>query len=267
MRSKRRRLGQNFLVDRRAAKRIVRALDPTANDWLLEIGPGRGALTAHLIEAAGRLVAVEVDEDLARELEQLHDRTQLTLLRADILRVGLAEIAALAGAPTPARWLVAGNLPYSISKPVALKLVAERTKIVRAVLMFQREVARRLTAGPGSRQYGPLSVLVGLSFQVESLFDLGPAAFRPRPKVDSSVTLWRSRAPDSLSTELEPALRSVLRACFAQRRRTLRNNLCAALGSPQRCDELLALAGLDGALRAEAVAAEGFLRMAQHWPG
>jgi 16S rRNA (adenine1518-N6/adenine1519-N6)-dimethyltransferase len=260
-----RRLGQNFLVDRRAAQRIVGRLAPTSDEWLLEIGPGRGALTSHLIEATDRVVAVEIDERLAHALAQRHEPPRLLLIHADILDVELADIANRAGAPADARWVIAGNLPYSISKPVAMKLVAERERIARAVLMFQREVAQRLTARPGSRAYGPMTVLVGLAFQVEQLFDLAPTAFRPRPKVASSVTLWRPRPASPLSAELEPALRAVLRACFAQRRRTLRNNLRAALASPERCDELLELADLDGSLRAEAIPADGFIRLAQHW--
>ena len=132
-RDRRRHLGQNFLVDRGAAKRIVRSLDPAPGEWLLEIGPGRGALTSDLIDTGGRVVAVEIDQALARDLARRHPSPQLILLHADILSLDLGQIAARAGAPDDTRWVVAGNLPYSISKPVALKLVAERERIARVL--------------------------------------------------------------------------------------------------------------------------------------
>jgi 16S rRNA (adenine1518-N6/adenine1519-N6)-dimethyltransferase len=260
-----RRLGQNFLVQARAAERIVAALDPGPDDAVLEIGPGRAALTSRLIRRASRVVAVEIDGRLVDELRRRQDPGRLMVLHDDILSLDLSDVAARAGLSRATRWVVAGNLPYGISKPVAMKLVAERERVARAVLMFQREVARRLTARPGGREYGPLTVLAGFVYEIAPLFELGPGAFRPRPKVSSSVTLWLPRSDPALTRELEPRLRACLSACFARRRQTLRNNLRAALRSAAAADDLLRAANLDGSLRAERVDPGGFLDLARHW--
>ena len=163
----------------------------------------------------------------------------------------------------PAVTLV-GNLPYNISKPFAMKMVRERAAVRRAVLMYQREVAARLTAAPGTSAYGPLTVLAGEAFTVERLFDLPPGAFRPRPKVVSTVTRWTPRAEPRLP-DLEP-LAAVLRAAFAHRRQTLLKNLRGALaGGEEEARALLGRAGLAGSVRAEAVPPEGFVALARLW--
>lgn len=259
------RLGQNFLVDRAAAARIVDALEIRPGEAVLEIGPGRGALTGGLVREAGRIAAVELDEGLVRELRARYDPARLLLIHDDILAVALEEIPARLEQPG-APLVVAGNLPYHISKPLAGKLLRARGAIARAALMFQREVALRLTASPGSRDYGPLTVFGGLAFSIRRLFDLAPGAFRPRPKVASSVTLWRRREDSPLDSGLEPRLRACLACCFARRRQTLRNNLRAALGSPGAADAVLERAGLDGSLRAEALDADEFVALARCWP-
>jgi len=258
--SRARRLGQNFLVDRRAVARIVAALAPEREDAVLEIGPGTGALTGRLLEIVERLVAVEVDPRLAAELRQRFDERRLHLVQDDILRVDLQslreELAPNAG------WLVAGNLPYSRSKPIAMMLIRQRACVERAVLMFQREVAQRLTATRGTRAYGPLSVLAGEAYSIQSLFDVPPSAFRPRPKVVSSVTLWEPRRPARLSDDQERQLRSCLALCFARRRQMLRKNLRAALGSAVAVERLLADVEIDGSTRSESLAPEAFRRLA-----
>src|SRR5262245_47286487 len=144
----RRRFGQNFLVDSRAVERIVGALDPHPGESVVEIGPGRGALTGALLARAGRLAAVELDRDLARLLRERFDPDRLVLFETDVLRIRLAQIAQGAGFAPDARLVLAGNLPFNVSKPVAMKLVRERHEVDRAVLTFQREVALRLTAAP-----------------------------------------------------------------------------------------------------------------------
>ena len=259
------RLGQNFLVDRTAVERIVELLGPRPGEAVLEIGPGRGALTAPLISAAGRIGAVEVDDRLADGLAERFSEERLTLIRADVLQVDLAEVVIRLGHPAGTRLVLAGNLPYSISKPVAMHLVRGRETVARAVLMFQSEVANRITAAPGSRDYGPMSVLCGAAFRIRNVFDLGPGAFRPRPKVRSTVTSWIPRRDGALTEENESAVRACLSACFSRRRQTLRNNLRAALGSDQRADRLLERAGLDGSLRAEVLPGEAFLELARWW--
>jgi len=258
-------LGQHFLVDRGAVKRIVKAFDPRAGEPILEIGPGRGILTGPLIDAAGKIAAVEVDEGLAATLRTQHDPSRLVLFTHDVLRLDLPEVLRSLGALDGQRLAVVGNLPYNISKPVAQKLIRDRRHIDRAVLMFQREVATRLTADPGGRSYGPLSVLAKLTYHIERLFDLPPHAFVPRPRVVSSVTRWQRRNERALEDERERRLRAVLTACFARRRRTLRNNLRAALRDDRQVEHLLEAIETPGDLRAETLEPAVFLRMADQW--
>ena len=264
-RSKRRALGQNFLVDRDARERIVAAMQLRSGDPVLEIGPGRGALTELLIGRSGAIAAVELDRDLCSLLRERFSDDRLLLFEQNVLRLELSAVVRALGRPDDSRLILAGNLPYAISKPIAQKLIRERRHVGRAVLMFQREVAERLTAEPGSRVYGPLGILAGRAFEIRPLFDLPPDAFRPRPKVASRVTVWRPRYEPVMSDELEADLRSCLAACFAQRRRTLRNNLRRALPDDRSVDELLAAAELRGTVRAEAVSPAAFVRMASAW--
>jgi 16S rRNA (adenine1518-N6/adenine1519-N6)-dimethyltransferase len=259
-------LGQNFLVDRPAIERILDALAPTDGDAVLEIGPGRAALTEKLLTRVTRIAAVELDPALAATLRTRFPADRLLLIEQDVLRLSLATVAERLGLAEGARLTVVGNLPYSISKPLAMRFVEQRRLLTRAVLMFQKEVADRLVAHPGSRAYGPLTVLTGLTFDVERLFDLGPGSFRPRPKVDSTVTRWTPRADDPLDAQLERSLRLCLTACFASRRRTLRNNLRHALGSTDRVETILDRAGLDGGARAEQLEPAQFVRLAREWP-
>jgi 16S rRNA (adenine1518-N6/adenine1519-N6)-dimethyltransferase len=256
----RKRFGQNFLADPSAIRRIVAALAPAPDESILEIGPGRGALTAALLAAVPSIAAVEIDRDLSARLRADYPEDRLRLLEEDILEVPLSRLAA--AGPL----VIAGNLPYNISKPVAMKLVVERRFVARAVLMFQREVAERLTATPGTKAYGPLTVLAGRAYRIERLFDLAPGCFRPAPKVVSTVTRWAVR-DDGLPEPLLAPLRAVLAAAFSHRRQTLQKNLRAHLaGGDPAARALLAAAGLDGGLRAEMVPPDGFVALATRWP-
>jgi 16S rRNA (adenine1518-N6/adenine1519-N6)-dimethyltransferase len=251
----RRRFGQNFLVDPSVVRRIVEALQAAPADTLVEIGPGRGILTAALLDTGAPVVAIEIDRDLAARLRERYDPGMLRLIEGDALDVSLASIATSLA--------VAGNLPYNISKPFAMKLVNERWSVARAVLMFQREVAMRLTARPGTGDYGPLTVLAGRAFTIERLFDVPPGAFRPRPKVVSTVTRWTPRPAADLPSDDVPALKSALRAAFAHRRQTIGKNLRQELSLDDRAVAgLLEDAGIDPGLRAEAVDPDTFLRLA-----
>ena len=257
----RRRFGQNFLTDANAIRRIGAALAPLASDNVLEIGPGRGALTDVLLNVAPRISAIEIDRDLCAHLRSRYPEDRLTLIEKDVLEVALCDLA------QPGPLVIAGNLPYNISKPVAMKLVVERRAVSRAVLMFQREVAQRLTAEPGTGAYGPLTVLAGRAYRIERLFDLSPGAFQPSPKVVSTVTRWTPREEDALPESLVAPLMAVLRAAFARRRQTLQKNLRIALhGDEAATLSLLAQAGIDGLLRAEAIPPEGFVTLARSWP-
>lgn len=253
------RLGQHFLADRGAARRIVEALAPRGGEPLLEIGPGRGALTAALIERTGCLAAVELDAQLAADLAARFDASRLRLYVQDVLTLDLARVRS--DLARPGRLVIAGNLPYNVSKPVAMKLVRERRQVDRAVLMFQREVARRLTAEPGGKEYGPLSVLASAAYAIRRVFDLAPRAFRPPPKVVSTVTLWTARPDAALDDAEERRLRACLAVCFRRRRRTLLGNLREFTADRGAAQAMLEAAGIDGALRAEQVEASAFRRL------
>jgi len=263
----RRRYGQNFLVSPEAAKRIVEALAPSPAEAVLEIGPGRGAITEPLLARAGRIAAVEIDRDLAAVLRDRFPPPTLTLLERDVLTVSFAEVLLALGGSRDGRLAIAGNLPYNISKPFAMKLVRERARVDRAVLTFQREVADRLLASPGSRDYGPLAILSGLVFEITRLFDLPPSAFRPRPKVVSTVTRFVPRRAGQEDSGLPGRLSAVLAASFGSRRKTILANLRAALpGGPRGALELLEGVGIDPGVRAETVRPEEFVRLARSWP-
>lgn len=264
----RKRFGQNFLVDRRAVRRIAAAACEGPDVPLLEIGPGRGALTAALLDIGRSVTAVEIDRDLAARLEADLGPRGLSVVRDSILDIELRALAAtlhggVAGRPIA----IVGNLPYNISKPIAMRLVDHHDVIDRAVVMFQREVADRLTAEPGTRAYGPLTILAGLTYDIVRLFDLPPAAFRPRPAVHSTVTRWSPRRPAAVSDDARPALRRCLAACFASRRRTIRNNVRHALGgSDADIAARLEAAAIDPRARAETVAPGNFVALASTWP-
>jgi len=260
----RRRFGQNFLTDPSAARRLVDAAALIPDDAVLEIGPGRAALTERLLDAVPRIAAVEIDRDLARALRERFDASRLMLFEDDVLRLPLADVLRALSAPRGKRLVVIGALPYNVSKPVARKLVEERADVERAMLVFQREVAERLTASHGTKDYGPLTVLVGRYYEVRSLLTLGPESFRPRPEVHSSATLWTRRdVGDEVPVS---SLEACLAAVFGRRRQTILRNLRESLGDEERALALLREAGIDGALRAEAVPAERLTALARSWP-
>lgn len=263
--SPRRRFGQNFLVDPRVARRITDSVCADKGDVVIEIGPGRAALTGALIERFGRIAAVEIDRDLATDLRDRFAPEQLVLIEQDVLKLDLAMVARELSAQADARVVVVGNLPYNISKPFANRLASLRDTVPHAVLMFQREVAERLTATPGTKSYGPLTVLVDRTFAVEPLFDVSPQAFRPRPKVVSTVTRWTAKTASSFDSRLEQPLRRCLAAAFGRRRQTLFRNLRAVLpGGESEARRVLDDTGIDGGLRAEKLTPEEFVRLARY---
>ena len=216
----RRRWGQNFLVDRSAAARIVNAAEIAPGESVVEIGPGDGALTRGLASAGGRLLAVEIDpartEALAAEFA---GREDVVIEEGDALDRPVARRVRERGWPLPA--VVVGNLPYNAATPILRDAVRESGAVSRVVATVQREVARRMIARPGSDDYGYLSLYMAIFCGAEILFDLPPGAFRPRPKVVSSVVRLRTRRPaDSLSVERVLAVAS---RAFGARRKTLPN--------------------------------------------
>jgi 16S rRNA (adenine1518-N6/adenine1519-N6)-dimethyltransferase len=251
------KLGQNFLVDAQAAERIVAALGEIAGRTVVEIGPGRGAITESLAAHAGHVVAVELDRELAAGLRERFEPARVTVVEQDVLRFDFAAAAAQAGE----RLRVAGNLPYAITSPILLKLAASHAALDVAVLMVQREVADRVTAAPGTRDYGYLSVTVQLYGPVEPLFTLPPSAFSPPPKVHSTVFRWRFAPRFAELGVAEAGFLRFLRQTFAQKRKTLANNLRAAGVAPDAVVTALAAAGIDLMARAEAVPVEALAKL------
>ena len=246
------KLGQNFLVDEQAAQRIVAALGEIAGRTVIEIGPGRGAITESLAARAGRVLAVELDHELATGLRAHFDPARVEVVEQDVLRFDFAATAAQADE----RLRVAGNLPYAITSPILLKLAASHASLDLAVLMVQREVAERVTAEPGTRDYGLLSVTMQMYGPVEQLFTLPPSAFSPPPKVHSTVFRWRFAPRFAELGVDESGFLRFLRQIFAQKRKTLANNLRAAGVAPDAAAVALHAAEIDSRARAEAVPVE-----------
>jgi len=246
------KLGQNFLIDEQAAQRIVAALGEIAGRTVVEIGPGRGAITESLAARAGRVLAVELDRELAAGLRAHFDPAQVEVVEQDVLRFDFAAAAAQAGGP----FRVVGNLPYAITSPILLKLAASHAALELAVLMVQREVAQRVTAEPGTRDYGLLSVTMQMYGPVEQLFTLPPSAFSPPPQVHSTVFRWRFAPRFAELGVSESGFLHFLRQIFAQKRKTLANNLRAASIAPEAVAIALAAAKIDPRARAEAVPIE-----------
>jgi len=246
------KLGQNFLNDPDAVQRIPAALGDLTGRTVVEIGPGAGAITGALAARAGHVVAVELDHGLAVHLRAQFSTDRVTVVEEDVLHFDFAAAAAKAGE----RLLVVGNLPYYITSQILLKLAASHAALDRAVLMVQREVADRIASGPGSRDYGLLSVTVQMYGPVEKLFTLPPSAFSPPPDVHSTVFRWRI-APRIVELKLdEGSFLRLVRQVFAQKRKTLANNLRAARFSPQEVTEALSAAGVPAQARAEALSIE-----------
>jgi len=258
------KLGQNFLVDAQAAGRIVTALGDLASHTVVEIGPGRGAITAVLATQAQHLVAIELDRELTAGLRARFEADRVTVVNQDVLQFDFAAAAVRAGQ----RLRVAGNLPYGITSPILLKLAESHAALDLAVLMVQREVADRVTASAGSRDYGLLSATVQIYGPVEPLFTLPPSAFSPQPNVYSTVFRWRF-APRFVELGVKEAgFLLFLRQIFAQKRKTLANNLRAAGISREAVADALDRAEIDEKIRAEAVPVEGLAALWRNlsWP-
>ncbi|HUX27186.1 MAG TPA: 16S rRNA (adenine(1518)-N(6)/adenine(1519)-N(6))-dimethyltransferase RsmA [Terracidiphilus sp.] len=248
------KLGQNFLHDPQAVQRIVAALGPCDGRTVVEIGPGRGAITRPLAARCAHLLAIELDPELAAHLRTDVPAENLTVLTQDVLQFNFEAASAQAGSPL----LVAGNLPYYITSPILLHLAAAHASLERAVLMVQREVADRVTARPGSRDNGLLSVTAQLYGPVEPLFTLPPDAFSPPPKVHSAVFRWRFAPRFAQLAVPERPFLAFLRQVFAQKRKTLANNLRAAHFDSPAIAAALAHAGIPAQARAETLPLEAF---------
>ena len=247
----RQKLGQHFLTGSSLLERIAAAACPTPAALVVEIGPGRGALTAKLLDRARRVIAIELDHELAAHLREKfsselvsdgHEPPRLEIVQADVLATDLSRWP---GAP------IAGNLPYYITSPILHRVLPLRPP--RAVFLMQEEVAQRLIASPGTRDYGYLTVQTALFARAQRLFGVKPAAFQPPPKVDSAVVLLEPRA--ALDVADPQGFLDFAALCFAHKRKTLRNNLAETYGR-----EFIG-AWPEAGLRAEQIPLEGFIGM------
>ena len=264
----RKRFGQNFLEEVWVRK-VIKAIAPEPNQYFIEVGPGHGALTAPLTGAAARVWAFEIDRDLVGGLRATAP-PNLTVIEGDFLSVTAEWLRELLPADALARPIrVAGNLPYNVASPILFKLVELYTSgipLVDATVMLQREVADRLTAGPGTREYGVLSVLIQHSAVVERIVNLPPGAFRPAPKVHSALVRLRFHPPSPPAQD--PAgMTALVQAVFTRRRKTLANALLAYQPAPRfpTPGEALALAGLDGTRRPETLSIGDFVRLSDSY--
>jgi len=250
----RKRFGQNFLADAHYVRRIVDAIAPHPGERLVEIGPGLAALTRPLIERAGRLDAVEIDRDLAGRLASEFGTDQLTLHVADALEFDFAALGA--------GLRVIGNLPYYISSPLLFHLAQYDALITDVHVMLQKEVVERMTALPGTPEYGRLTVMLQAVFRMTRLFTVPAGAFRPVPKVDSSVVRLVPLREAKATISDVALFGRVVAAAFGQRRKTMRNALSTI------CDEAgLERAGIDPGVRGETLSVAEFVRLANDLAG
>jgi 16S rRNA (adenine1518-N6/adenine1519-N6)-dimethyltransferase len=255
MHQPRKRFGQNFLHDPGTIRRILDAVRPRPGERLVEIGPGQGAITRGLLEQAGALDAIELDRDLIEPLrERLQGLGDLRIHSADALRFDLCSLAT-----APASLRIVGNLPYNLSTPLLFRFLEQADCLLDLHLMLQREVAERISADPGGKVYGRLSVMVQTWCEAETLFRIGPGAFTPAPKVESAFLRLRPRRPLPQPPHDPAHYARLVAAAFSQRRKTLRNSLAGFADAAA-----FAAAGIDPVLRAENLDVASFIRLANY---
>jgi 16S rRNA (adenine1518-N6/adenine1519-N6)-dimethyltransferase len=263
-------LGQNFLTDTQVARRIIDAVSPSATDSIIEIGPGTGALTHMLAKRSGRVFAIELDARLAEQLHRTIKAVKVRIITADALTldwdqlIDEAESIAIPSnksSQAEVRVRIVANLPYYISTPIIEKLLSLRRRLFDMTLMLQKEVAGRITSGPGGREYGYLSVLVQYYCLATTLFEVAPSAFTPEPKVSSAVIRLRVREEPAVKIADERRFFSLVKSCFAQRRKMILNNLKAAgasLGVTAPLKPALEAASVEPRRRAETLSLNEF---------
>ena len=251
----RKSLGQHFLTDRRILGRIADALKLQGHETVVEIGPGRGALTDILAERAGRLIAVEVDRALAEMLRERYARRNNVLIaEADVLAVSLGELAA-------GPYVLVGNVPYYITTPILFHAL-QHPRAERSVYLVQREVADRLTAAPGSGEYGALTVNVAAVARAEMLFGVPAGAFSPPPKVESAVVRITPLAEPLVPPEEEQPLRALVQGAFGMRRKQMRRVLRTLRSlDAETADAQLEQSGIDPQARPETLSVNQFVAL------
>jgi len=261
--SPKRTLGQHFLIDKGVAQKIVRLADLGPEDCVVEIGPGMGVLTFLMIPLVKQVVAVELDQDMADYLRgKGQGMPSLTIVRQDALGFDFAKVARDVGRKIK----VVANLPYNISTPVIFRLLENREAVAGITLMLQHEVAQRITAPPGGKDYGPLSIFTQLYTSPKIMMRVPPQAFYPRPKVDSALVRFSILEHPHIAIDDDGFFQKVVRASFAQRRKTMLNalkNSPVSLGSKEEIAEVLEAVGIDPRRRAETLELTEFQRLAQ----
>jgi len=255
------RLGQSFLADANVVRKILAAAAIGPGDRVFEVGPGAGALTTALAQTAAEVLALELDRRLVELLTTaLRDAPNVRIIQGDILK---ADLRALLG---DGQWKLLANLPYSIVGPAIARLMAHRRLFSLMVLMVQREMAERLAASPGTKQYGVLSVLVQAHMRVDMVGQVSRSCFYPQPQVDSTLVRLAARRQSAFEDDLEATFISVVRAVFRQRRKTIQNALAVAAEqnlTREDAARLLAEAGVDAGRRPASLAPEEFATVAR----
>ena len=270
----RKRFGQHFLHDPGVIRRILDAFRPQPDETIVEIGPGLGALTRPLLERVRQLHVVELDRDLAARLRSEYPPERVQVHEADALAFDFCALAPHSGVPVSratagqerpppgARLRLIGNLPYNISTPLLFHLLDQGRCIGDMLFMLQKEVVERMAAAPGGKDYGRLSVMLQWRCQVERLFDIGPGAFNPPPRVDSSIVRLTPYAAPPVAVDNPQVFAAVVKAAFAHRRKTLRNNLKGLVAG-----DAMATLGIEPERRAETLTLAEFARLANHAAG
>lgn len=247
------KLGQNFLIDETVVRRIVEAAELTADDKVLEVGPGIGTLTQGLAESGAQVTAVELDKRLLPVLDStLEGYDNVRIVNGDILKVDIMQEVGAEG------FKVCANLPYYITTPIIFALLEKRLPMERLVAMVQKEVAERMAAQPGGRDYGALSVAIQYYTEPEIAFIVPPSSFIPAPSVDSAVIVCKRRQKPPVEVCDEALFFRVVKAAFSLRRKMLSNALKNMGISSQQCAQWLELAGIDGKRRGETLSLEDF---------
>ena len=256
------RLSQNFLIDRNVAAKIVRTADIGEGDRVIEVGPGRGMLTELIVAAEAELTCIEIDPVLAAALEKrFEDAGNVKVINADALKFSFVDL----GAGSEKKFKFISNLPYNISGPMLAKLIDERRVFSSMHLMFQKEVALRIVAGPGTKAYGSLSVLAKTYMHAKLEFDIPPHLFRPVPKVESTLISLEVLDTPRVPVENEEFYKKVVRSAFAQRRKTLANALQALFhdkSGKARVLKALEICGIDSGRRGETLDLQEFSALA-----
>jgi len=253
-----RRLGQHFLKNARTLNRIAELGELSADDLVIEIGAGRGELTRFLLERAGRVVTFEVDPAVIRNMDPALARNErLVIKKSDAVRASFSALAR--GWPGPVKLI--SNIPYYISTPLLRKLIEERERISLAVLLLQREFARRLTARPGTKEYGSLTVLSGLYYEIEICFPVPPSFFSPRPRVSSSAVRFRPLSSPRVDAGNPNTFSRIVQHAFRSRRKTVFNALRSALGADT--GEILDRAGITPGRRPDTLTVDEYGRISR----